>query len=157
MCKDILSKIDQPKLSEVAQLFQLNLIVLFGSHAKGRAIKGSDIDIGIRTSRRDFRQRAVRSEMDWEMNLFAGLSEAIDVPYDMDVVFLNTVGSTLMFEVAKYGKLIYEKEPMAFHHFRSYAARRFYDDAKFRRLGWEWLKRRCAEWQQNDLNRSDRN
>lgn len=33
------------------------------------------------------------------------------------------------------------RPPSTFHQFRSYACRRFYDDAKFRRWGWEYLRR----------------
>jgi predicted nucleotidyltransferase len=41
----LMLKIDCERLNEIAQRFGLDLSVLFGSHAKGRAIAGSDVDI----------------------------------------------------------------------------------------------------------------
>ena len=141
---DILSQIDSFQLHQVAEQYALDLIVLFGSYAKGRARRGSDMDIAVRTTQNDFGQGNPSSEAFWEMDLIADLSRVIPAPEGIDLVILNRVDSaTLLYEVSAYGIPIYQREPTAFHHFRSYAARRFYDDAKFRQWGWEYLKRRC--------------
>jgi hypothetical protein len=79
------------------------------------------------------------------MDLFADLSAIFKPPEGLDLVVLNRADSTLLYEVARYGLPFYQREPGGFHQFRSYAARRFYDDAKFRRWGWEYLKRRCLD------------
>ena len=152
-----LSQIDLSELRQVAERYELDLIVLFGSYAKGRARRGSDMDIAVHTTQKsplyppfekggrgDFGQGNPSSEAFWEMDLIADLSRIIPTPEGIDLVILNQVDSaTLLYEVSAYGIPIYQRESMAFHQFRSYAARRFYDDAKFRRWGWEYLKRRC--------------
>ena len=143
---DILFKTDSSKLPQVAEPYKLDLIVVFGSYAKGKA-QPDDLDIAVRTTREEFaRLSSGEGLWEWELSLLADLDRIIDLPYDIDLVLLNRVfDSTLLFEIARYGIPIYEKEPTTFHHFRSYAARRFDDDAKFRRLGWEYLKRWCSD------------
>ena len=141
---DVLSKINMALLNQVAEAYKIDLIVLFGSYAKRSARKGSDMDIAIRTTRtRSLSERDCSSEAFWEMSLYAALSRAIPAPEGIDLVILNQVDSAaLLYEVATYGRPLYQQEAMTFHQFCSYAARRFYDDAKFRRWGWEYLKRR---------------
>ena len=139
--------IDKTKLQEVADLCHLDLIVLFGSYAKGKA-QPDDLDIAVRTTHQEFLRllSSNTARWQWEMNLLAALEEIIDLPYDIDLVILNEVfDSTFLFEVARYGELIYQREPTTFNQFRAYAARRFDDDAKFRQWGWEYLKRRCLD------------
>ena len=45
-------EIDRERLAEIAQQFGLDLIVLFGSHAKDRARPGSDLDVAVRAIQR---------------------------------------------------------------------------------------------------------
>lgn len=138
-----LSEIDRVEVQRVADRYQLDLLVLFGSYAKGTPRPSSDMDIAVHTTRPDYARRDPDSEAFWEMALFDDLNAVFKAPEGIDLVVLNRANSTLLYEVARYGILIYQREPATFHHFRSYAARRFDDDAKFRRWGWEYLKRRC--------------
>lgn len=131
-------------IRQVADRYQLDLIILFGSYAKGFSQLDSDIDIAVHTNRSDYGKRDVDSEAFWEMALFDDLSSVFKAPSGIDLIILNRADSTLLYEVATYGILIYQQSPDSFHQFRSYAARRFDDDAKFRHLGWEYLKRRCS-------------
>lgn len=138
----MLEKIDKAKLRQVAERYQLNLIVLFGSYAKGTARLNSDMDFAVRTTRPDFARGDVGHEAAWKMDLLTDLSAVIEAPEGIDMVLLNGADSLLLFEVARYGIPIYQRESVTFQQFQSYAARRFYDDAKFRRGEWEYLKRR---------------
>jgi predicted nucleotidyltransferase len=116
-------QIDRERLNEIAQQFGLDLIVLFGSHAKGRAIPGSDVDIAVRAIKRPW------GDWNWEFAVEAALAEAVKAKgSEVDVVFLNGASSLLMFEVACSGQVLYEKEWGVFSDFKSYAARRYYDD-----------------------------
>jgi predicted nucleotidyltransferase len=143
---------EKAKLQEVADRHQLDLIVLFGSYAKGKT-RPDDLDIAVRITRKAFKQLFTadnEARWQWEMHLLADLETLIELPYDIDLVLLNQVfDSTFLFEVARYGILIYGKEPTTFDQFRAYASRRFDDDAKFRRWGWEYLKRRCLDGKQS--------
>ena len=146
--KNIPSQLDDARLEKLAVHRHLDLIVLFGSYAKGQTRPGSDIDVAVRMTREAFKRLAVNTDAlwQWEIDLLADLDEIFDGTFDIDLVLLNRVfDSTFLFEIARYGILVYESEPTTFHCFRSYAARRFDDDAKFRRLGWEYLKRRCLD------------
>lgn len=137
--------VDKAKLQEVADSYHLDLIVLFGSYAK-RKSRPDDLDIAVRTTREEFLRLSSsdKTQWQWKMSLTASLEAIIALPYDIDLVVLNEVfDSTFLFEVARYGELVYQRELSTFDRFRVYAARRFDDDAKFRRWGWEYLKRRC--------------
>ena len=136
-------EIDTNQMQQVADRYQLDLVVLFGSYARGRSRPDSDLDVAIHTTRQDYGKRDPDTEAFWEMELFADLNGVFQAPEGLDLVVLNRVDSTVLFEVARYGIPFYQREPAKFHRFRSYAARRFYDDAKFRRWGWEFLKQRC--------------
>ena len=139
-----ISNVDRLEISQIADRYQLDLILWFGSYAKGISQPNSDLDVAVHTNRPD----AVRDperEAFWEMALFEDLNAAFKAPNGIDLLILNRADSTLLYEVAKNGILIYQRNEHTFHQFRSYAARRFDDDAKFRRLGWEYLKRRCLD------------
>ncbi|MBM3238155.1 nucleotidyltransferase domain-containing protein [Candidatus Poribacteria bacterium] len=137
------SDIDIFEIRRIADRYQLDLIVLFGSYAKGTFRPSSDMDIAVHTTRKDYAMRDDDSKAFWEMELFDDLNAVLKAPEGVDLVVLNRANSTLLYEVARYGIPLYQREKDTFHQFRSYAARRFYDDAKFRRLSWEYLKRRC--------------
>ena len=122
-------QIDHERLSEIARQYDLDLIVLFGSHAKGRARPDSDVDLAVRAIKRPW------GDWQWELDVEAALAKAVKTEGgDVEVAFLNGAPSLLMFEVACSGQALYEKDTGVFSDFKSYAARRYYDDEpRFRR------------------------
>ena len=132
-------KTDREQLNEIAQQFGLDLIVLFGSHVKGRMVLGSDVDIAVRAVKRPW------GDWNWEFEVANALSKAIQEDGgEVDVVFLNGAAPLLMFEVAQSGQVIFEKEWGTFSEFRSYAARVYYDnEPRFRRQA-QYLKEKFA-------------
>jgi hypothetical protein len=56
-------EIDRERLAEIARQFGLDLIVLFGSHAKDRARPGSDLDVAVRAMRRPW------GDWNWEFEV----------------------------------------------------------------------------------------
>ncbi len=116
-----MSPVDRERLEQIALQFGLDLIVLFGSHAKGRARPGSDVDIAVRAIQRPW------GDWKWEFEVEAALSGAIQADGEVDTVFLNGASPLLMFQVASTGQPLFEKEEGAFSEFRSYAARVYYD------------------------------
>ena len=141
----IVEETDQAKLREVARRYDLDLIVLFGSYARGRERPDSDVDLAVHTTRRDYGKRDREAEVTWEMELFDDLAGAVPAPEGIDMVVLNRADSTLLFQVANYGLTLHESGPDQFHLFRSLASRRYYDDAKYRRWGREYLRRRLRD------------
>ena len=131
-------QIDSARLNEIAQQFGLDLIVLFGSHAKGRARPGSDVDIAVRAIQRPW------DDWKWEFEVEAALSDAIQADSEVDIVFLNGASPLLMFQVASTGQALFEKEEGAFSEFRSYAARMYYDyEPRFNRQA-KYLREKFA-------------
>lgn len=130
-------QIDRERLAEIAQQFGLDLIVLFGSHAKDRVRPGSDVDIAVRAIQRPW------GDWNWECEVADALSGVIRVGGgEIDIVFLNGASPLLMFEVARSGHVLYEKEWGIFSEFRSYAARVYYDNGpRFKRQA-QYLKER---------------
>jgi predicted nucleotidyltransferase len=47
-------QVNNQKLAEIAQRYDLDLVVVFGSQAQGQARPGSDIDVAMRWIRRDW-------------------------------------------------------------------------------------------------------
>ena len=99
----------------------LELVVLFGSTAKGRRRAGSDVDV------------AVRCAGPADLDVLHGVLAPALRTDRLDLVDLRRVGSLLAMEVARSGRLLYESRPGTFREFQSLASRRYCDTAKLRR------------------------
>jgi len=131
-------EIDREKLERISHRYSLDLVVVFGSQATGRAGPDSDVDVAVRMMHRDWDNPEVELDLVGEL---IGVFEA-----DVDVAFLNGASPLLLFEVAHTGVPVYQREPTTFFEFQSYAARRYYDHRKF--LTWQssYLERQVQEW-----------
>jgi predicted nucleotidyltransferase len=98
----------------------LDLLVLFGSTVKDRRRTSSDIDLAIRCSG--------PADLD---ALYLALAPRVGTDR-LDLVDLRRAGSLLAFEVARWGRLLFERRPGAFREFQSLASRRYCDTAKLR-------------------------
>ncbi|MEO5888483.1 MAG: nucleotidyltransferase domain-containing protein, partial [Anaerolineales bacterium] len=122
------------ELAPIASQFGLRLIVLFGSAARGKMHKESDIDVGVLTDRPLTFNRRLKL---WYQ--LASLFRA-----DIDFAVLNHAVPLFGFEVARDGKVLFERDPYVWENWRSYKIRQFWDTKKFR----DDLERyiaRCAE------------
>jgi predicted nucleotidyltransferase len=110
------------RLADLArQRSDLDLLVLFGSAAGSRTRAGSDIDLAIRCDG--------PADLD---ALYASIAERLHAD-PIDLVDLRGAGPLLAFEVARSGRLIFERHPGVFRQFQSLASRRYCDTAKLRR------------------------
>ena len=132
--------ISQAQIGKVARRYHLDLIVLFGSRAKGHARASSDVDVAVRAFKPGWIGKRRVPRWKWNLDVIGAVSSAVDDRRDVDVAFLNRATPLFMFEVARYGKLLYERKSGDFAVFRSYAARRYDDNAKF-----FWLTRQYLE------------
>ena len=126
------------KLKKVARRYNLDLIVLFGSWAKGRARNGSDVDVAVRARKRRW------GDAGWELRLVSALNGALESAGEVDVAFLNGADPILLFEVASDGVPLFEAEPAGFVQFRSYAARVYDDNRKWRDRRRRYQERKYA-------------
>ena len=126
-------------IERVAVRHDLTLVVRFGSTATGRERADSDVDIAVWTTR----PYHLRDE-EFIGDLTASLEEAIDEEREIDLVLLNDADPVLLFEVARSGRCLWEKTPVTFVEFGSWAARVYDDTEKFRRANREWLEGRLG-------------
>jgi predicted nucleotidyltransferase len=91
------------------ELPDLELLVLFGSAARGRMRETSDIDVAIRCD--------AAADLD---ALFMALAPRLKSSR-VDLVDLRRAGPLLAFEVARSGHLLLERSPGAFRTFQSLA------------------------------------
>lgn len=105
---------------------EVNLVLLFGSYATGRARPASDIDLAI-LAEGEF--EAINEEV------IRGLGTD-----RADVVDLRYASPLLAMVVARQGRRLYERARGAFAAFASLALRRYNDTAKLRRLREKGIK-----------------
>jgi predicted nucleotidyltransferase len=89
---------------------EVELVVLFGSTVTGRTHKHSDIDVAV----------------------FGILAPRIGGDR-LDLVDLRRAGPLLSMNVARTGRVLYERDPGAWRRFQSLASRRYCDTEKLRR------------------------
>ena len=103
-----------------AEIPDLELIVLFGSAASGRARPRSDVDVAVLN----------RGGADLDA-LFLALAPRLKTDR-LDLVDLRRAGPLLAFEVARSGVVLFERSPGVFRQFQSLASRRYADTKKLR-------------------------
>lgn len=104
-----------------AAMPELQFFVLFGSAVTGRARSRSDIDLGA--------QCDGPADLD---ALYLAIAPRLGTDR-LDLIDLRRAGPLLAFEVARKGRLLFERESGAFRQFQSLASRRYCDTEKLRR------------------------
>ncbi len=122
-------------LERIVREYRIDLIVLFGSCARGRDKAGSDLDIAVR-----FVFKGLGRNPERLGSLQRALTEALGGERDVDLVEVNFASPVLMWEIARTGIPLYEKKGGLFASFRSYASRLYQDTEKFRRRRLAYLK-----------------
>jgi predicted nucleotidyltransferase len=93
-----------------ASIPEVRLAVLFGSVARGKATRRSDVDIGVAV---EPNASAVRRNVQAELERAAGRS--------LDIVFLDGAPPLLRFEISKDGVLLFQKEDHLWTDFKTRA------------------------------------
>lgn len=110
------------RLADLPQtLADLQLLVLFGSAVKGRRASARDIDLAV--------QCDGPADLD---ALYLAVAPRLGTDR-VDLVDLRRAGPLLAFEVARAGRLLFERQPGTFRQFQSFASRRYCDTEKLRR------------------------
>jgi predicted nucleotidyltransferase len=100
---------------------EVALVVLFGSTARNRAGRDSDLDIAV----------GCDGPADLDA-LYPAIVRRLHADR-IDLVDLRRAGPVLAFEIARSGQVLLERQPGAFRAFQSLASRRYCDMAKLRR------------------------
>ncbi|MGI9862826.1 nucleotidyltransferase domain-containing protein [Moorella naiadis] len=124
----------------------ISLAILFGSRATGRIHAGSDWDLAVWVEDERIlesslvaagrKRKLIRS---WCNYLQTG---------NLDLVILNRATALIKFEVARNGKLLYEKESGLFASFCSRALREHNDARLFYQATREYIHRVAEEWRE---------
>jgi predicted nucleotidyltransferase len=129
---------DREALRAAALEHGLDLVVLFGSTAKGRRHADSDLDVAVRFATSGTSLSTLREEARVEGSLL----EALQPRCEVDLVVLNGASPLLKWNVARDGVPLFCRSDATWTSFRIAAHREFEDTAKFRRRRWHELVRR---------------
>lgn len=117
-------------IEKIAQKYSLELILLFGSRAEGKAHKKSDFDVAYSSEKK----LTLEEESQMIVDLFP-----IFESENIDLVNLEKAPPLLFYAVFKDAKVIYEKMPSTFSSLRAYAFKKYVEtkplyNEKFSRL-----------------------
>lgn len=112
-----LIKQEEQTLMHICDLYGIELIFLFGSHAKNRVTAKSDLDIGV------YLRNRIPSKKVWELQC-----SLIDVykRCDIDLIILNDASPLLLFDLLLNHKIIYMRDDHALYSFFSWARKRYW-------------------------------
>lgn len=130
-------KVEPIRLNQLAQKFGLDLIVLFGSYARGQTHRESDCDVAVHAVSREH-------DWQWEIDLIRELVFALDCD-NLDVTLTHNASPLLMYEIARDGIPLYEAHEGLFEDFQIYAAKRHADSYKIYRIQQLYLEDRLDE------------
>ncbi|MGR3302282.1 MAG: type VII toxin-antitoxin system MntA family adenylyltransferase antitoxin [Candidatus Scalindua sp.] len=104
-------------LRHICDLYGIDLIFLFGSHAKNRVTAKSDLDIGV------YLKDRISSIKIWELQC-----SLIDIykRCDIDLIVLNDASPLLLFDLLLNHKIIYAREEQLLYNFFSWARKRYW-------------------------------
>ena len=108
---------DEQTLRQVCGHYGIEIIFLFGSHAKDRATAKSDFDIGVYLCNR------ISSSEEWELQCaFMDIYERCNI----DLVILNDASPLLLFDLLSSHKVIYKNNEYVLYDFFSWARKRYW-------------------------------
>ncbi len=123
-------EISQEKIKEIAEKYDLELVVLFGSQATGQIHTKSDVDVGIIS----------RTKFDWGQ-LFMDFSTLFKRD-DVEIVDLSAASPVLWRAVARDGQLLYEKNEGLYRRWKVYIWKIWLDTSHLRQV----RDRRLVSW-----------
>lgn len=119
-------------LKKLCENNKINLMVLFGSYASENFNEKSDIDLAINSDNINF----IRNN---KTELLYKISRKLNYK-NIDIVILNHANPLLKFNIARNGKLIYEKQKGLFNKFKVRAMKENNDAKKFYQLDKKYIE-----------------
>jgi uncharacterized protein len=105
-----------PRIAEIAKAFGLNLIIMYGSRARGQARSTSDTDIAVRSS------QVIPMEQQFV------IAQALDKVYpEVEVCDVRQASPLLLAAIAQDAKLLFEAKPSSFEEFKIFAYNQYLD------------------------------
>ncbi|MBM3253828.1 MAG: nucleotidyltransferase domain-containing protein [Candidatus Omnitrophica bacterium] len=116
--------------NKLCEKYNLSLVILHGSYAKGSITSKCDIDIGFLGEPKIITERY--------FDILRDFSSVFGDKFDP--VFLNGTEAMIVYRVAINGKPLYEKTRGLFNSFKVAALARYMDTRKFRILERQYIK-----------------
>ena len=114
------------KIEKTGKDFDLKLLLIYGSYAKGNQRKDSDLDIAFLGN--------VPVDFDGYFRLHSDLADIFgDMARDLDVVDIYKKDPLFLYQVAKNSQLLYGRA-LDYHEFRAFAFRSYMDSKDIRKL-----------------------
>lgn len=139
MVKEISSPTIKKKIKKVAEKYNLKLVILYGSHARGAAKETSDIDIAV--------LGAVSLDFDAVLAITGEFSSIFE-SNAVDVKSLHNVNPFFRYQVTKDGTLLFGGE-RGFISFKAYAFRDYIDSRSLLRLKEKMVRERVRHFNAN--------
>ena len=124
------------RISAIAEKYHLSLVLLFGSQATGKTHPQSDVDVAY------FAQNPL--SLAEESKLIIDLMQVFGT-HDVDIVSLQNAPPLLRYEIARFGKAIYERTSGLFTSFFIHAMRQYEEVRPLFQLRSSYLDKRIAE------------
>lgn len=107
---------ESEQIAKLANKFNLDLIILFGSQARGTTHAQSDTDIAVRANHK----LSIDERID--------IALAFDQFYkDVEIADIKSASPLLLAAITKDSKLLFEAQPDLFHDFKLYALNSYFD------------------------------
>ena len=119
---------NEEKLKAIVEKYQITLVLLFGSHAKGDNRPDSDVDLGILFAHEPPKLDALIAEL---ISLFQDKT--------LDVVVLNHSDPLLRFEIISNYKILYQQDKDSFINFYLNTLKQYNDIQKLLKLEQTYL------------------
>lgn len=128
------------KISRIKKLLSgragVEIAFVFGSAAKDTMRAESDVDVALLLKRLP----AAGKRLDLRTTLAGELDKILG--REVDIVIINTAGSFLKYEIAKHGKLIYERQKGSAKKFKLNAIKEYFDYLPTFNFHYERLRRK---------------
>jgi predicted nucleotidyltransferase len=121
---------DKENFNRLCQKYNLSLVILHGSYAKGMVTPKSDIDVGFLGEPSIIREKYFDILRDFS-SIFGD---------KFDPVFINGAEAMITYHIAINGLPLYEKTKGLFNSFKVGALARYIDTKKFRLLEKQYIK-----------------
>jgi predicted nucleotidyltransferase len=135
------------KFKELANKYNLNLIIIFGSYITENFNSNSDIDIAVQAENVDLINNN-------KLKLLNEIS-ALFNHRETDLILLNHADPLLKFNIAQEGKLIYQAEEGLFNIFKVRAMSEHNDAQKFYKLDKKFIENYLQAGDKNGQQRTN--
>lgn len=121
-----INQTQEKALGELANKYDLKLIILFGSQVNGRIHQESDYDIAFLSNR--------ELSLSEQSGFGEGLMPILRIKDErfVNIVDMKTAGPLMLYSITSKGKVLFERKPSFFLSLKLYAWKVFIDTQSFR-------------------------